>query len=350
MTRNDSGAYRAAIAEMRRLVRGAHDTPEELEKLRSRIASERHDAQSRIMKMAFDRLGDEIRPIVEEHTRRRERTRREVAETMERLDTAASERAASDTRRFHGYRVDYLKAFGDQLAALEGVSQMKFRTPVEWSSDDSDGTCTYSGVGSFHLSPWIGPDSTVSSEIAPGTTPPGMWLYPRLMIDSNSCEDVRRAMTWQDVAYSLPPRDQTFGMTAVRVDLIANGFGSSILGDTGWFSSPDPLYEHSYVHLDVYLSQLVNGEWQAWPLVSERLFSGQGGYSRELRAVLSGQTYPQHIFLRSPSVGGGEILCYVSVTCSVQPIGMDGRVRLDFGATNAHGIYLGGVALLGGPL
>lgn len=352
MIHEHAGTYRTPIAEMRRLVRSQFDIPDELETLRARLAAERRETHAAMTKLLVDRLGGELRSILENHARKREDTRREVAATVARLDAAASDRAGKDAHRFHVIRSDYLKTFGDHLAALEGVTQMKFRTPLEWTSNDREGDCTHHGYD-FPTSlwtPWLGPESTVSSDIAPSTSPAGIWLYPRLHIDSHSCDDMRPATTYQDVAYSLPPLDQSFGITAVRVDLIANGFGSSIFGDTGWFANADPLYEHSFVQLDVYLSQLVDGAWQEWPLVSDRLFSGKGEYSRELRALLSAQTYPANLFLRNTSAGGGEILCYVAVTSSIQSIGEGAHVTLDFGGADGRGIFIGGVALLGGAL
>lgn len=76
---------------------------------------------------------------------------------MERLDAAASERAGKDGRRFHAIRSAYLKTFGGHLAALESVTQMKFRTPMEWTSNDHDASCTYSGYGFPRnlTTPWL---------------------------------------------------------------------------------------------------------------------------------------------------------------------------------------------------
>ena len=106
------------------------------------------------------------------------------------------------------------------------------------------------------------------------------------------------------------------------------------LGDPeGWFDRPDPLYEHSYVKLDVYLAQGLGGEWQHWPLVSESLFSGRGNVDpKQIRSVLSGQTFPMNLFIQGADIGGGELLCLVHVTCSARAIGSYARARLDFAA------------------
>ena len=145
----------------------------------------------------------------------------------------------------------------------------------------------------------------------------------------------------------MAPPAQSFAVTSVRVDLLANGVASCVLGDLDWFNEPHPYYEHSLVPVDVLFSQLVEGEWQTWPLVSDRVFSGKDEYVRQIRALLSGQTYPANVIIRKPEVGGGELLCYLLVTTQTRAIGTDGRVRLDFGQFNVHGIFIGGVALIG---
>jgi hypothetical protein len=134
-----------------------------------------------------------------------------------------------------------------------------------------------------------------------------------LGIDNNSCDDVRSGTTFQHVTYRRDPPAVSFGVTSVRVDLIGNGIATSHFGDTGGFpfSSPSQLYEHSLVTLDVYLGQQVHGEWHLWPLLADRLLVGKGEYVRQVRPVLSGQTYPSNIVIRRPEVGGGDLLCLV---------------------------------------
>jgi hypothetical protein len=345
MTHKDSDDYSAIIGDMRRLVRRPFETPPGLRKLRESANAERARLREKTMEILATQANVDWRPLAEEAQRSRERRKREVLATLAELEAEAVAHAGEEKKRFHGYRAEYLKAFADMHAHHEGFTQLKFRDAVSMSSDVREGDCTYFGSGFWN--PWIGPSAQASAEIGTSTSPPGIWMYPRLFIDANSCDDVVPGMTWHDVTYRLGTPDPSFGVTAVRVDLIANGIATSAFGDTGWFHSPDHLYEHSFVQLDIVIAQQVNGEWMYWPIVSDRLFSGKGEYSREIRSLLSGQTYPANVVVRKSSSGGGDVLCFVNVTSSVQTIGTDGIVRIDYGATNAQGIFLGGVALLG---
>lgn len=65
-----------------------------------------------------------------------------------------------------------------------------------------------------------------------------------------------------------------------------------------------------------------------------------------IRLLLSGQIYPAAIVIRKPNVGGGDLLCHLQVVCPADTIGTDGRVGIDFRAPD-HGIFVGGVSLLG---
>jgi hypothetical protein len=98
--------------------------------------------------------------------------------------------------------------------------------------------------------------------------------------------------------------------------------------------------------MTLYIAQLVNGDWQQWPLLSDRVFIGNGEYVKQIRLLLSGQTYPAAIVIRNPNVGGGDILCHMQLVCSAEGIGTDGRIGIDFRAPD-HGIFVGGVTLLG---
>jgi hypothetical protein len=120
-----------------------------------------------------------------------------------------------------------------------------------------------------------------------------------------------------------------------------------LLGDfSGLFVNADPLYEHTFIQLDVYISQEINGVWQQWPLVSDKLFEGKGSYVKPIRLLLSGQPYPANIVIRRPELGGGDLLCHVQVTCSSLAIGSDGRARVDFRSSD-QGMFVGGVSLIG---
>jgi len=69
-----------------------------------------------------------------------------------------------------------------------------------------------------------------------------------------------------------------------------------------------------------------------------------------LGLLLSGQTYSLNLAIRGSDVGGGDLLCFVEVACSVQAEGTDGRVNIDFSAGKSRGIFVGGVTLLGASL
>jgi hypothetical protein len=136
-------------------------------------------------------------------------------------------------------------------------------------------------------------------------------------------------------------------VNSVRVDLIGNGVGKFHGGDGPWFGGEvNPQYVHSFIDLNVLISQQVNGGWQPWPLLSDRLFIGKGEYVKQIRLVLSGQTYPANIMIRNPAAGGGNLLCHMQLTCSTDTIGTDGRTSIDFRQPDL-GIFVGGITLLG---
>jgi hypothetical protein len=348
MTAKHQPDFTEIVAGMRRLVRGAFETHADLRKLRAGAAAARDQTRHKVFEILARQAHVDFRELSHDLKERREARRQQVTETLARLEAEATARADEEKRRFHAYRAEYLDAFGGDLAAQDGSTQLKFHHMVASTSEAREASCTYHGTGFWN--PWIGPGADATAEIAVSATPPGIWFYPRLSVDANSCDDVAAGMTWHDVTFRRGAPDPSFAVTGVRVDLVANGVGSSVFGDTGWFHNPSHLFEHSFVQLDVYIAQQVNGAWQEWPLVSDRLFSGKGEYARELRSLLSGQIYPVNVILRKPGAGGGELLCFVHVTSSVQPIGTDGVVRLDFGATDVQGIFIGGVALLGGAV
>jgi hypothetical protein len=103
-----------------------------------------------------------------------------------------------------------------------------------------------------------------TAEIAPPGDV-GVWLYSYINSDSGDCEDTLAARTVQDLTYQMGPPTTSFGISSVRVDLIANGVASFSLGDYGWFTKADPYYEHLFVQLDVYIAQQINGAWHQWP-------------------------------------------------------------------------------------
>lgn len=335
--------YREEIAALRRRARRSFDVHEEVTRLRRRIATETEKSHRGLLERIAAEAGVDLPGILEEARRRRGARRRYVDRTLERLEAEASERVSEEGSRDHGIRASYLDAFGDALAAREGETELKFRDPIDWAGEARPGDCI---VGGWDADPG---SYQASAEIARSPDTPGMWLYPRLRADSRDCDDAPVGRTLQDLTYRLPPPSASFAVSHVRVDLLANGTASCVLGDpAGCFTKASPLYEHSRVQLDVHIAQQVNGVWHEWPLVSDTLFGGKGDYVTQIRVLLSGQTYPRDLALRKADVGGGEILCHLQVACSILPIGREGRVSVDFGATDAHGIFVGGVALIGG--
>ena len=348
MTKDPESPYTKPIEEMRRLVRERFENSAELQQLRARIVTERKQAQRTILEKIADRTQIEVASLLDRDQGRREAGRRQVAETFSRLEARVGERAKADASRFQRIRASYLKSFGGIAPLVPGTTQLKFRDPLVWAGDASPGKCTY--LGSGITSGWIGPQSEASADIAPSTDSPGMWLYPRLYIDSKDCDDMNVGTTLQDVTYRMSAPATSFGVSSVRVDLISNGIASCHIGDGGWTWSPSYLYQHSLVTLDAYIAQLLDGEWHMWPLLSDTLFAGHGDYVQQIRLLLSNQTYSVNLAIRGADVGGGDLLCFVEVGCSVQAEGTDGRVSIDFSAGDSRGIFVGGVALLGASL
>ena len=328
------------LDQLRRLARGPYESQPELVRLRQRISSERQRAHRRILERVAEQAHVDLQPIFEEAQRRNAAKRQYVTRTLERLGAAAAERAKEEKQHFHRVREDYVQTFSDLLAA---TPQLKFHQPgsVDSVAQPGDcnvimgGACSAPSPGTYEASADTGPD------------PVGIWLYPFINGDSGDCDDARAGKTFQDLAYQMGPPSSSFAVNNVRVDLIGNGVGIAHPGDGPFLGGePNPEYVHSFIDLSVFLSQLVNGQWQSWPLLSDRLFAGTLDYVRQIRLVLSGQTYPVSIAIRKPDAGGGTLLCYLQLVCSAITMGTDGRVSIDFRAPD-HGIFVGGVALLG---
>ena len=352
MTRDEEHRYATIVEEMRRFARNLSEPSEELKRLRDMDRAERASAEDSVFDAIVGRAQADLGPALERARDAHLERRRQIAEATARLEADATERAIQEKERFLGIRGRYLEAFTGQLAGPGGTAQLKFRDILSSQGVTHPPECFHMNRGRlFGFLPWdptVGPDHVVTADMASGTDAPGMWLHPRIDIDTNSCDDMGEANTFQELTYRMDPPATSFGVENVRVDLIASGIASAQLGDPeGWFDRPDPLYEHSYVRLDVYLAQGLGGEWQHWPLVSESLFSGRGNVDpRQIRSVLSGQTFPMNLFIQGADIGGGELLCLVHVTCSARAIGSYARARLDFAAAGL-GMFVGGVALIG---
>jgi hypothetical protein len=332
--------FGAAIDELRRLAREPYESSQELRRLRQRISSERSRAHRRILERVAKQANVDLQPIFEEAQRRNAVKRRYVTRTLERLEAKVAERAQAQKKRFHRIRADYIRAFG---ALEQSTPQLKFHQPIASSGTAQPGDCnTVMGYG---CSPPNFGSHEASADIAPDPT--GIWLHPFIDSDSGDCDETLPGTTLHDLTYQMGPPTTSFAVSSIRVDLIANGLGTSHLGDAPFLAEANPQYVHSFIDMDLYIAQQVNGEWQQWPLLSDRPFVGQGDYVKQIRLVLSGQTYSAAIVIRKPDAGGGDLLCHLQLVCSADTIGTDGRVGIDFRAPD-HGIFVGGIALLGG--
>jgi hypothetical protein len=338
--RRKSADFSAAIEDLRRLAREPYESSHELVRLRHRITSERKRAHQSILERVAKQANVDLQPIFEEAQRRNAAKRRYVTRTFERLEAKAAERAKAQKKHFHRIRTDYIRTFSD---LEQSTPQLKFHQPIATSSSAQAGecneiigyACSPPDLGSHEASADFGPD------------PVGIWLFPFINSDSGDCDETIPATTLHDLTYQMGPPTNSFAVSSIRVDLIANGVATSHLGDPdGLFEKANPYYVHSFIDMTLWIAQQVNGEWQQWPLLSDRLFSGNGDYAKQIRLVLSGQTYPAAIVIRKPDVGGGDLLCHLQVVCSADTIGADGRVGIDLRGPD-HGMFVGGVALLG---
>jgi hypothetical protein len=347
MTRqqHDPNPYHDAIESLRRLARAPYETPPELLRLRHRIRSERTRTHRSILERISQQAHVDLEPILQDARRRNAAKRRYVTDILKKLESRAAEFAKQEKTHFHAVRAQYLKGFGRALPLAPGTEQLKFQQPIQWSGNAQPSACN-DVFGSMCGTPDFGSFDATADIDSSGTV--GIWLYPYISSDNGDCEDTPVARTTHELTYQMgPPTKGSFAVDSVRVDLIGNGLATSSLGDfSGLFVEADPLYEHSFVKLDVYISQQISGSWQSWPLLSDTLFTGKGNYVRQIRSVLSGQTYPVSVVIRKPDLGAGDVLCYVQVECSALAIGSDGRVGINFSAPD-HGIFVGGVALIG---
>jgi hypothetical protein len=334
--------YAAVVEQLRRLAREPFEVPEELRRLRHRIESEREKTHHQMVERLAKEARIDIKGFFDEARRRGAAKRRYVRQALEPLEARALAEARAQKERFHKARSAYQESFAAGMPAAAALPpQLKFRRPFASTSTATRGDCNEIVGGT---DPDAGTWEAAADLADNGDA--GVWLYPYISSDSGDCDDSTAAKTVQDLSYAMPPPATSFYVSSVRVDLIGNGLASGLLGDFKWPKEANTGYEHSFVQLDVYVSQQVNGEWQQWPLVSERLFSGRGDYARQIRSVLSGGTYPASIVVRKREAGGGDLVCHVQVVCSALALGSNGRTKIDYRAPDL-GIFVGGVALLG---
>jgi hypothetical protein len=334
-----SDQHRAAVEALRSLAREPFEVPAELVQLRHRITSERARVHQELLARIAQDAHIDLEAIFDEARRRNAAKRRYIAQTLAPLEARAAERAKAQKDQFHRVRAAYLQDFTHQLAP--GQSNLKFRQPIAWSSEVQSGRCPLLVASPFEFDFGV---YDAAADIVPADV--GVWLYPYIKSDSRDCTDSDLARTLQDLTYHMGPPAESFWVSCIRVDLIGNGVASATLGDFKWPTKADPLYQHSFVQMDVSIGQYVNGEWHQWPLTTDQLFLGNGDYVRPIRSVLSGETYPAALVIRKPEAGGGDVYCHVQVVCSALAIGSDGRVAIDYRAPDL-GIFVGGVSLMG---
>jgi hypothetical protein len=323
----------------------------ELTDLRAVERAERADFHHRVLDAITETARADLRSPLEDVRRKRQQRQRQIAELLPHLDAAANRDANEEMARLHRIRERYRERFGGKVAGPGDPTQLKLRDVSHTYSDVTEPRCEHLDSWEYLIlpAPTVGPDITVSAVIAPSTDSPGMWLHPSVDIIANSCDEMTEARTYQEVAYQLAAPATTFGVESVRVDLIANGTFRSHLGDPpGWFTSASSLYVHTHVEVTVVLGQQIGGAAQLSPVVSDEIFTARGNVDPgQVRAVLSGQTYPTNLFIGGADIGAGTLHCLLQVACTTVTIGSGARVRLDFGAEHGHGIFAGGVALLG---
>jgi hypothetical protein len=340
--------YREPAEELRRLAREPYVRNPELQAVGRRIRERRSGREREVLESLL-KTNPEIERLLSRDRAGDEELRREAREIFSRLDERALEDARESGRRLHAVRRSFLGTFGAQLAAAEGKSQLKFRNAIFWDSDTQLARC--SEMAGHWTEPEIGPDVISEAEIV--RSPDGMWLHPFISCDNNNCVSTEAGSTFQHVTYQMTAPAENFAVDRIRVDAIFTGRASIRLGESwGWFPTrvPDPLFEHTTITLDLYITQQTADGWQYWPLVSEKVFQLAGDYAAQVRIALSGNPYPGGIVIRNAASGGGPILCLVQVACSTTSTGEYGHTRLDFRKANGLGVFMGGVALLGQAL
>jgi hypothetical protein len=349
MKRDQKQEHADILEEMLQLTRSDFESSEELQELRDRAAAERTETELNILQAIAEQANVDLRPILEAERDARLERRRRIAETLARREAEASRRANQEKERFHRIRGKYRDEFEGLLAGPGGTTQLKFRDVISSSELVSPPKCT-----EMESSWWSGPsydwlDSIVTADIVASTDTPGMWLHPKIDIRANGCNRMSRPVTFQTLYYRMDPPAVSFGVENVRVDLIATGIFSSHLGDpSGVLLKADPLWTHTHVTLKVVIGQIIDNHGYSWPLVSLPLFTAYGNVDgRQIRVLLSSETFPFNFHVLGTDRAGGDLFCVVTVICDTQPVGTGARHRLDFGAADGHGIFVGGVALIG---
>ena len=348
MTRDQKQEHADILEEMLQLTRSDFESSEELQELRDQAAAERTETQLNVLQAIAEQANVDLRPILEAERDTRLERRRHIAETLARREAEARRRANQEQEHFHRIRGKYRDEFAGILAGPGDTTQLKFRDVISSQGNALPATCTEMDPWEGFWEPTIGMDTIATADIVTSPDTPGVWLHPKIDIDTNSCNRQRPAKTEQNLFYRMDPPAVSFGVQNVRVDLIANGIFSSHLGDPGIIVSADPLWPHTHVKLDVVIGQTIDNHEYSWPLMSVPLFEAHGNVDgRQIRVLLSGETFPFNFHVLGTDRGGGDLFCLVQVRCSTQTTGTDARALLDFGAADGHGIFVGGVALIG---
>lgn len=336
--------YRDVIAEMRQLARERIEAPSRLVEVQQRIAKHRQQSGRKVLEALATHAQVDLKRLFEEELRAGDEVQRELRPALDTLEAEAKKRAQAQRAVLHRARAQHRHVFPSALPL--GEAQLKFRHPFSWHSDARPSSCNRT-YGVFWEPHTLGPFEA-TAEMTIGQENEGVWLYPYIYGNNGHCWGPTTASTIHELVYHMPAPQSSFAVQHVRADLIGNGVGSGVEGTT---TSPFPWFGFQIgppasVHLDVQVGQQVDNEWHTWPLISEQLFNAYGDYVRQIRLVLSAQTFPSSLRIRTAAAGGGPLLCFVQLSCSAWPAGTHGHVKLDFRAPDL-GIFLGGVALIG---
>ena len=341
--------YQDVVAEMRRWA-SAGDPLAEVAALSQRLAHERRMFQRRIFEVIAPTATENLAATVKDAHARAQATRAELHRTMTQIEARALTQAKADLDALRRVRSEHRSHFGDHISTHPTRAQLKFRNPVSWSGLARPGECftNFAGDG------WFAPDlPTYEASAEMSVDEQGAWLHPYLYVDDADCDGTRRGgYTRHELIYRMAAPSQAFSVDSVRVDLVGSGISTAIPGPMvspwGALGSGFTIGRWTLVSIVVNLAQRVGDSWAIWPLVSDTPFRALGEHAEQVRLVLPGQTYPTNFRLRSPTGNGGELVCFVQLTCRTDGSGFhSGRARLSFAAPDL-GIFVGGVALIGG--
>lgn len=328
------------MQEMRRLTGEPDDLQEELERLRRRMDMETELTHRRIIERVSQEAGVDLHSILEDAQRRKAVKRRYFTRAMNKLEAKAGEQALARKKQYVRVRDQYLKDFAQYYKNpdRQGDPVLKFQVPFQWHGDATPAIseCLADYPGNYEASADMVASSDKSLVV----------LHPHIKTDNGDCEEnTGWARTVQNIFYRMEPLSSAFEVVNTRVDLLGFGVASGRPGDTGCFFN-NLSFQSSEILLKVFIAQWVNKELHFWPLVTSTLFSRAGSYTTPVELLVSGETYPTNIILRSREAGGGEVVCILQLVCKSIAVGSNARAQLDFTRPDL-GMWIWGVDLMG---